>query len=209
MSSPTSLADLPDFTVAGIVGTPHDLRLQGRFSRVELVRQGSCWLRMPDGFPFYATVTALDTGTGLGTLESTDELPPALAVGGRFPLIDGYWGLNEVNTILDREHQWSRVTFEALDAFERPHFQLASGAQRVAQTGRAWRKASGDPAGDEHVLKGGWDHEHCMLCFQTIRPGDVAFTDPDDYWLCRDCHSKFGSTGDLGFILGSASRPDA
>jgi hypothetical protein len=51
-----------------------------------------------------------------------------------------------------------------------------------------------DPA-RYRVVRGGWDHEHCHLCWAKVLPGDEWWaTRPanfeDEIGLCLDCHSK-------------------
>jgi hypothetical protein len=37
-----------------------------------------------------------------------------------------------------------------------------------------------------------WDHEHCELCFFTIKDGDTYWTSKSDYQiLCEECHNDF------------------
>lgn len=199
------LEELPQLSVATIEGTVYSLVLKGRFSRPHFVHKGDCWLRMPDGFPFYATVVDLDTATGHATLGSNDELRPQLVPRRAFPWFDAYWGSNQVNIILDPEHTWSETIFQASDAYERAAPDTALGTQRVALDGRTWREALGAPAPGERLVKSGWDHEHCLICFVAIRPGDGALVDPDGYWLCNSCYAKYAAAHDLAFMYANGS----
>ena len=42
------------------------------------------------------------------------------------------------------------------------------------------------------LIKGGWDHDHCYVCFAKILPGDVwwAAAPPDEVGLCLACHGE-------------------
>ncbi len=45
------------------------------------------------------------------------------------------------------------------------------------------------------VVGGGWDHEHCLLCWANVQPGDEWWaTNPasmeDEFGLCLDCYSR-------------------
>ncbi len=49
---------------------------------------------------------------------------------------------------------------------------------------------------EPEIRKGGWDHEHCMLCMKEISlyPGcePEGFADSnDDRWLCFECYEKY------------------
>jgi len=196
------LEDLPEFTVAHISSNDDPFVLKGHFSKPHLVHRGDYWLRMPDGFPFWATVTRLDTSTGFATLESNDQLRPQLVVGATAPCVDAYWGSNEVNIILDPAHSWTKVVFAATDAFERPEPQGPTfGSQRVALDGRTWRPAVGQALPGERLVPAAWDHEHCLICFTAINPGDTAFVEPDGYWACSECYEKYVRQRDLGFLF--------
>jgi len=203
------LTDLPEFAVGEIRGTDYSLVLHGRLSRPELVRLGACWLRMPDGFPFYATLTELDLTTGHATLESSDELRPQLVPGASMPFVDGYWGSNEVNTILDQGHNWTPVIFAATDAYERSGPDPSFGSQRVAPDGRSWRPAAGEPLPGEQLVEGAWNHEHCLICFTSIEAGHAAFVDDRGYWCCTDCYAQHVVPGSLGFMFPNSERSDA
>jgi hypothetical protein len=41
---------------------------------------------------------------------------------------------------------------------------------------------------------GGWDHEHCQMCWREISQiGDAdrfGYADEDDRWLCESCYIK-------------------
>jgi hypothetical protein len=48
------------------------------------------------------------------------------------------------------------------------------------------------------VVRGGWDHDHCYVCFATILPGDEWWVvdSGDEVGLCQKCYSRlFDSTG--------------
>jgi len=50
-------------------------------------------------------------------------------------------------------------------------------------------------AGSERLFqfeKGGWDHEHCDFCPQSVAAGHTCWTTPDKDFVvfCEDCYSK-------------------
>jgi hypothetical protein len=50
-------------------------------------------------------------------------------------------------------------------------------------------------AGSEHLFqfeKGGWDHEHCDFCSQSIPAGQTCWTTPDANFVvfCEECYRK-------------------
>jgi hypothetical protein len=51
------------------------------------------------------------------------------------------------------------------------------------------------PDGRIEPAPGGWDHEHCVLCFETFSqyPGDLSagYANQDDNWVCEECYLQF------------------
>lgn len=47
-------------------------------------------------------------------------------------------------------------------------------------------------------VEGGWDHEHCRRCHQTIEPMTLCWVTESDPFvlLCADCHSLVVGSGD-------------
>jgi hypothetical protein len=43
----------------------------------------------------------------------------------------------------------------------------------------------------EGLVTGAWDHEHCEFCDEHIVPGDVAYVDFGDHWVCKECYAQF------------------
>jgi hypothetical protein len=101
-------------------------------------------------------------------------------------VLDGYWG-QRAEIVLDRSCRWSRHRFQPADA-------IRHGAWVV--------EATDAPADDEELVKDGWDHEHCAICWETIGPGGQ----PDGYvaesrlWLCTHCYESFVERRSLDFI---------
>ncbi len=114
------------------------------------------------------------------------------AVGAKLPYVDGYWNISDVEMVIGEGHAWKRVTFEAQDA-----------AMSRYEGGRVLRKASdmaahGNAAGQ--IVAGGWDHEHCKICWKHIEPQQVAYVDNDDNWLCESCYQEYVVPHDLSFM---------
>jgi hypothetical protein len=52
------------------------------------------------------------------------------------------------------------------------------------------------------LIKSGWDHEHCDICWETISPHTdqaAMFSEPD-HWICRKCYETFVVPRSLDFI---------
>jgi hypothetical protein len=109
--------------------------------------------------------------------------------GAQWEVIDGYWG-ERAEIVLDMSRQWRKVRFEPSDAAE---FRGAKD--------RWWTKAPGPKPGEGELIKGGWDHEHCAIQWETIDERQpVAYFSEPDTWVCEDCFNKFVLPRSLSFI---------
>lgn len=115
----------------------------------------------------------------------------ALKADTTYPRLDRYWG-KRAALVLDRERRWSQRTFEPVDAlaFNRAGEIRKATNQKVAVGGT--------------LIKGGWDHEHCDICWGTISPktDTVAMFSEPDHWICRRCYERFVVPRSLDFIDG-------
>jgi hypothetical protein len=101
-------------------------------------------------------------------------------IGSAFPFLDGYWG-ERSHLVYDTSRDWQRVQFVPYDsAF-------------YHNDGRA------------EVIEGGWDHEHCAICWQTISPSEpdneYGYRDQDDTWVCQTCYEQYVVPKCLDFII--------
>ena|ERR1700722_6221909 len=96
------------------------------------------------------------------------------------------WINDRMDIIQDRSIVWTKKRFETAAGI---WISLEGG-------GRMLRKAKkGEEIPEGATLdKAAWDHEHCMLCWQTIseHPSyqQEGYTDGEK-WLCIDCHDKY------------------
>jgi hypothetical protein len=114
------------------------------------------------------------------SIEFSDPKFQDYFVGGtEYPLLDAYWG--ELATlVLDNSIIWKRVKFEPKDSILY------------------------HPDGRVENVKGGWDHEHCRICFQNISlfeaENQFGYVNQKDDWLCESCYQKYAANKSLGFI---------
>jgi hypothetical protein len=108
-------------------------------------------------------------------------------------VLDGYWGMR-AELVIDRNRRWRRLMFESRDAVE----QSTPGGRILRPSGKA--EALG-----ENVLKGGWDHEHCAICWDKIGHGGEpdGYVDETGEWVCAGCYTHYVSPGSLAFIPGA------
>jgi len=108
----------------------------------------------------------------------------------QWDVLDGYWG-ERAEIVLDTSRQWRKRRFELSDAVE---FRSEKGRWRVR-----W---DGTEPGEGKLIKGGWDHEHCAIRWETIDVGgqpEAYFSEPNT-WVCEDCFNRFVIPKSLSFI---------
>ena len=71
----------------------------------------------------------------------------------------------------------------------------------VDKTGGSSREYTGGYYDPEHfrVDKGGWDHDHCSICWWELcdyedAEHSMGYKSKDGQWLCEECHGLFIST---------------
>ena len=98
---------------------------------------------------------------------------------------EDWWTPQQQELVDDRSRNWQLLTFESSDAvsFQREETVVSQQAS-----------LSIEPLPSGHVIRGGWDHEHCALCWQTIsrHPGHQASGYSDgSKWLCCECYERY------------------
>ena len=60
-----------------------------------------------------------------------------------------------------------------------------------------------DANGRQQVNPGGWDHEHCDMCFDKIdEQHPLHYANEKCELLCDTCHQKYAVEGSLDFLIG-------
>ena len=187
MTVPVTLADLNAFTVERIEQRDDRSLLHGR---LRLPGQPSPGDQLSlftglDEDDVTGELEQLDPDAGTGVLAAwTSHLHPTVVAGSTLPTFDNYWS-GRVRLVLDARIQWTRKLFGSPDAFE----------QVMPNGTRMWRAVEpGDDARtDGRIVPGGWDHEHCELCWTHIGAGGDAegWVTDEDRWACVNCHSRY------------------
>ena len=185
------LADLPQFTITGARCVDASWVLDGQFNHLRTVRSARSWLYVSRTDSLIGDLEHLDPATRRAQFNTMDLAPPPQWIrNATLPWVDGYWQAYHIALILDTEHRWERVTFGAGDALQ----------SRVPGW-RVRRAADGAvPTSTEIAAPGAWDHEHCMLCNARVNPGDAAYTDVEDNWLCVRCFVAYAERHELSFM---------
>jgi hypothetical protein len=116
------------------------------------------------------------------------ELKP----GTRYPFLDGYWG-ERAQLVLKEGQHWERLHFQPSDMI------------RFSVDGGGWmgaRYSEDSPVGGD-VVTGGWDHEHCGICWKKIGyDGEPnGFFSKPDKWVCEECYTSFVTPRSIAFIV--------
>lgn len=184
-----TLSDLPHFTVTSISSGGKSARVTGCFNRLDDVTEGRCWLLVRNAENATGSLAELDTNAK--TAVFITAYPTQLTVGMTLPYIDAYWRAPIVEMILGDRSAQKRI-FKSQDA-----------VMDLYEGGRILEKAATASTSDrrtKQVVTGGWDHEHCKICWAHIDPGQVGYADEDDHWLCESCYQQFAIPHDLSFM---------
>lgn len=131
--------------------------------------------------------------------------------------LSSYWQAFNVWMVLDPNWGWERTQLRGADAiaedYEAKDVSIVGGREI-----KVWTKLepvdamSGEsrhyPAADQtapvnlgsRLIRGGWGHEHCQLCNERIEGREFGYRDPEDRWMCVDCHLRYVIPHDLAFV---------
>jgi len=184
-----TLSDLPQFTITSRDRLPNGWALTGVFNHLETVREGRSWLYGSREEFLIGDLEELDSDTRDAVFVTPEDRAGEVAT--TLAWLDGWWQALHLNVILDPDHVWNHLVFASSDAL-------------ISRT-PGWRRLrpTTEPQGEDEVrVAGAWDHEHCMLCNTHVNPGDGAYVDADQNWLCVDCYEKYAKLHDLSFVRG-------
>jgi hypothetical protein len=197
-----TLVDLNQFTILASETVAEQTRLRGRLSKPGQPTPGDAmrlFISLEDDVPGQLTEVDPDARTAVFDA-STEHLHPALVVGSTFPIYNSYW-FGRIDLVLDAGIQWRRKQFVAPDAF----------VQDAPTPG--WRQSRAAELGDEsradgQIVPGGWDHEHCEICWRHIGSGGdpEGYVTGNDEWVCTSCYSRYVERHDLSFVPDGAEE---
>ena len=118
-----------------------------------------------------------------------------LRPGFEYEYLDGYWG-ERAELVLDRSRVWSLTAFKSLDAVE----FIVEGTRIRGM----WGQEPMANAESVHRVEGGWDHEHCSICWETIGPYEgeenTGYRNQSGEWVCVRCYQSYVVPKKLDFI---------
>jgi hypothetical protein len=105
-------------------------------------------------------------------------------------ILDAYWG-ERAEIVLDLHRHWHKARFRLMDAI------------RFRRKGSiVMTKAEESEVAGAELVDGGWDHEHCKICWDTLGQGgeEEGYLREDGIWVCRRCYDTFVEPHSLDFI---------
>jgi len=189
-----SLEDAPKFFITMVQRDNNYIKYFGKIDKEFPIKTD--WIAyLIDGSKFIAgTFTEVNSENFSATFQTEDKIN-LLTENKQYPALDCYWG-DRARLVLDEKRKWQKIYFKSTDADK---FKL-NGAIGLQQVGNEL------PDGAERIglVKEGWDHEHCYICWQTISETEVnnefGFVDENNNWVCQECYSEFIEKKSLGFI---------
>lgn len=100
--------------------------------------------------------------------------------------LDGYWG-DRAELVFSQTGDWIRTEFFPRDC------------------------VTCYPDGSTKLNPGGWEHEHCEICWETISQHTdhqhFGYRNPNDDWVCEQCFRSYVEPKKLGFITAPDQDP--
>src|SRR4051812_45104331 len=100
---------------------------------------------------------------------------------------EDWWTPQQGQLVEDPTRTWHRADFAPSDMV------LLRRGDGQASVGRSLSPNEVPPS-DAEIVKGGWDHEHCELCWAEISAAggnpSAGYTDGKG-WLCTACYDRY------------------
>jgi len=168
----------PYFTILEIARDNNEEKIIGVFSDLNGVANGYAYLFTESRKIIKGKISDLKLSDKKAVFVSAEEQTSTLlAAGQQCMYFDGYLG-ERVAIIFDTSRNWRKILFEP------------SESTRINKDGSV------------KVVKGGWDHEHCVIDQKNISLHENPFGYKDQFgtWVCVDCYNNYVLTKKFGFI---------
>ncbi|MGA3348307.1 MAG: hypothetical protein ABSC33_04740 [Candidatus Sulfotelmatobacter sp.] len=112
------ISDLPRFSVGAVRGYEDEhatIEVTGQFDRPEAVREGMCWLLLPDKENYYGELFSFKLETKIGKFRTHVKSPPRFD-GRTFYHLSAYWQAYHVWMVMDASLSWQKLIFQSFDA---------------------------------------------------------------------------------------------
>lgn len=190
-----SLLSLPQFTVEAAASDDPNQR-SGHFDSGLNIKAGSIgYLVAENGLCVEGKFYQFDENTRRAVFKPKESSQlNLLKINKTYPYLDGYWG-ERVALVLDTSRNWNKELFKPQDAVA-----YRSGDKTIVI--KVGQPVDDIPVeGEGRIIKGGWDHEHCAICWESIDEDHPnGYKDQNNEWVCENCYSNYVKPRRLGFI---------
>lgn len=192
------LPNFPQFTVTKIQKNNNTFEVSGIFNHTKNLLESRYWLINNDECPIGDLFNFKENEKiGAFTIFGEDGDIEKIQTSKTYACLSISWNWNLYRAILDPTTVWHKDTFKPSDA---QVFYLPNGVRGWCKFGQAINHKD---AKIGEVIKDGWDHEECEICYSHIgRGGNSEYYKYDWHWLCIDCFNKYASKHDLSFTDG-------
>ena len=199
-------ADLPQFRVSAVEQGATNAEgytewgLRGTLDRLSSIDFDSwCYLLGPGRQNFTGNFT-LPVGdrneTSFSMLEREKPSVNGLSLAYLSPAHQAY----HVWMVEEGPSAWTSNTFEASDAIAERFIGTDGQSYRKTTKLQTASQSTAADLGEKWIVPGGWDHEHCALCWTHIDPGDRYFHHSElNAFLCVRCFERYVVAGDISF----------
>jgi len=192
----SKLSLLPQFEVDSIdpvtVKLDRGFTLRGVFSE-RVSEEGGASLFLSD-LRYLFSGSLLPATSSLREIEFPDgtdfEVDLAEIIGKKLAYFGSSYDRRHMDLVLNPEIHWEEVHFQS-------HVALAE--HYVDEDGKRWIKRSEFVEGtevpkDAWLEEGGWDHEHCVFCWNTIDFEHIGYKSKhgtyEGQWVCKWCYEN-------------------
>lgn len=168
-----TVEDLPTFTVDRLASVAESVTVGGRFQGLVQVKSGwLVYLHVGAGHFLRGRFSEVNAEAATGALLIDAVGGAQLAVGRSYPYLDSYWG-ERAALVHDQSRAWTLTEFHPRGAVQ-----------------------------GQEIIPGGWDHEHCRICWEEIAEYAQRFgyRDAGDDWVCERCYRSYVVPKSLDFI---------
>lgn len=191
------LKDFPQFTIVKAQSINDKFEFSGFFNQTESVLETRCWL-VKGGEAFIGDL--IDFNSDKKTAKFIyywAEGSEKIRQNETLAWMNASWNWDFYSAILDEKADWKQEVFQVKDA---QVFYLPDGTKGWREVGQ---KATWENEKIGEVIKDGWDHEGCEICYKHIgKGGDFECYKYKWFWLCVSCFNKYASNHDLSFTDG-------
>ena len=195
------LQDFPKFRAERIEPQGNQLFVYGRFDHLTNVTECRSWLLQGIN-SYHGDLEQLDPVTRTAVFQCWEEEFDDEIFYRGLTWSSAHHNAEDLLQVADETANWLRTEFQVSDAVATPNENGWRSLRKI-------KPAEEIPLGShDYLVEGGWDHEHCFICWDHIdedEPTCYRSVDVDgrEWWVCRFCYEKWILAHDVGFMYSS------